>query len=139
MGKLSFRWQRAACYLSRNQGVTSDLDRISLRRSRLECIKPSKTSLLGCARHAAHLSETRSTPRTSTTRPLPISPKRLKAGRRFHFLPVPREGSERKTFIVSKKTYALAQKIAKRHNVKITGCGAYQLQPVPPKIWTGLL
>jgi hypothetical protein len=46
--------------------------------------------------------------------------KAIEAGEDVHFLPVPREGSERKTFIVGKRTYAVAQKIAKRHNVKIS-------------------
>jgi len=46
--------------------------------------------------------------------------KSIDAGEEVHFLPVPRDLSERKTCIVSKRTYAVAQKLAKRHNVKIS-------------------
>jgi len=46
--------------------------------------------------------------------------KAIETGEEVHFLPVPRDLSERKTFIVSKRTYLLAQKVARRHNVKIS-------------------
>ena len=46
--------------------------------------------------------------------------KAIEAGEEVHFLPVPRDLSERKTFIVGKRTYLLAQKVARRHNVKIS-------------------
>jgi len=46
--------------------------------------------------------------------------KSIDAGEEVHFLPVPRDLSERKTCIVSKRTYAVTQKLAKRHNVKIS-------------------
>jgi hypothetical protein len=46
--------------------------------------------------------------------------KAIETGEEVHFLPVPRDLSERKTCIVSKRTYAVAQKLAKRQNVKIS-------------------
>ena len=46
--------------------------------------------------------------------------KAIEAGEEVHFLPVPRDLSERKTCIVSKRTYGVTQKLAKRHNVKIS-------------------
>ena len=46
--------------------------------------------------------------------------KSIEAGEEVHFLPVPRDLSERKTCIVSKRTYGVAQKLAKRQNVKIS-------------------
>jgi hypothetical protein len=46
--------------------------------------------------------------------------KSINAGEEIHFLPVPRDLCERKTCIVSKRTYGVAQKLAKRQNVKIS-------------------
>jgi len=120
MGNYAFlRWEAARCYLSRSWDGISDRAKTSARHCRSACIKPSRISPPACGRRAAFRSETRSTSKTSMMRIVHLA-KAIETGEEVHFLPVPRDLSERKTCIVSKRTYAVAQKLAKRQNVKIS-------------------